>query len=114
MQAQPQKYLFTHIGIKDGLLADDILAVQQDAKGFIWIASQNALQRYDGQRLLNFYQDPANENSLPKGGIRGIKMDKKNRLWVLSGTVSVGYFDVIQNLPARSTIAKTTVLAYSK
>ncbi|MHA4842510.1 ligand-binding sensor domain-containing protein [Flavitalea antarctica] len=94
MQAQPQKYLFTHIGIKDGLLADDILAVQQDAKGFIWIASQNALQRYDGQRLLNFYQDPANENSLPKGGIRGIKMDKKNRLWVLSGTVSVGYFDV--------------------
>ena len=80
--------------MKDGLLADDILAVQQDAKGFIWIASQNALQRYDGQRLLNFYQDPANQNSLPKGGIRGIKMDKKNRLWVLSGTVSVGYFDV--------------------
>jgi len=93
-QAQTQKYLFTYLGIKDGLLADNIIAVQQDDKGFIWIASHNTLQRYDGQRLLNFYQDPANETSLPQGGIRGIKLDKKNRLWVLSGTVSVGYFDV--------------------
>lgn len=93
-QAQTQKYLFSYLGIKDGLLADNILAVQQDAKGFIWIASYNTLQRYDGQRFLNFYQDPANETSLPPGGIRGIKLDKKNRLWVLSGTVSVGYFDV--------------------
>jgi ligand-binding sensor domain-containing protein/signal transduction histidine kinase len=93
-QAQPQKYLFTYLGIKDGLLADNILAVQQDEKGFMWIASHNTLQRYDGQRLLNFYQEPGNETSLPPGGIRGIKLDKKNRLWVLSGTVSVGYFDV--------------------
>ncbi|HTF27583.1 MAG TPA: two-component regulator propeller domain-containing protein, partial [Flavitalea sp.] len=93
-QAQTQQYLFSYLGLKDGLLADNILGVQQDAEGYIWIASHNALQRFDGQRFLNFYQDPSSKSSMPAGGIRGIQIDKKNRLWVLSGTNSVGYFDV--------------------
>src|SRR5688572_7943220 len=51
---QTQEYLFSYIGMKDGLLEETVTTVQQDSTGYIWIASQNALQRYDGKRFLNF------------------------------------------------------------
>ncbi|MEJ7586131.1 MAG: hypothetical protein WKI04_01090 [Ferruginibacter sp.] len=46
-QLMPQ-YLFTHIASRDGLASDETMGVQQDEKGFIWIATLDGLQRYDG------------------------------------------------------------------
>lgn len=92
--AQPRQYLFSYIGVRDGLQEESVTMVQQDAKGYIWIASVNALQRYDGQRFLSFFPHGYDPNSLPQGGIRGIGIDRKNRLWILSGKATLGYMDV--------------------
>ena len=92
--AQPQQYLFSYIGLKDGLHEENILKVQQDAKGYIWIATANALQRYDGQRFVNFYPNDNDPRGIPGGSINGMLIDKKNRLWILSGNDAVGYLDV--------------------
>ncbi|MES2894182.1 MAG: triple tyrosine motif-containing protein [Bacteroidota bacterium] len=92
--AQPQQYLFSYLGMKDGLQEEAIMTVQQDSIGYIWIASQNALQRYDGKRLLNFPHRENDPTSLPSGGISGMIIDKQNRLWILSGSGIVGFLDV--------------------
>jgi ligand-binding sensor domain-containing protein len=89
--AQPQNYLFAHLGLKDGLTQQNIGAVQQDARGFIWIAAGNTLQRYDGYHFLNFRG--GTKGLFPYGAIRSMQMDAKNRLWILNGDRSVGYLD---------------------
>ncbi len=92
VKAQPtQEYLFSHFGVKEGLPEEMVTTVQQDAKGYIWVASQNMIQRYDGQRFINFFHKDSDPNSIPAGGITRMQMDKKNRLWILSGMSSFGY-----------------------
>jgi ligand-binding sensor domain-containing protein len=93
VMAQHQ-YLFDHLGKKDGLLNESVFAVQQDKKGYIWISSYNSLQRYDGWRFVNFYHNPDDPLSIPAGGIRGMQMDTRNRLWLITSKNILGYLDV--------------------
>ncbi|HMJ48636.1 MAG TPA: two-component regulator propeller domain-containing protein, partial [Ferruginibacter sp.] len=92
--AQPQQYLFSFMGTKDGLEEEFVLGVQQDTKGYIWIATHNALQRFDGQRFMNLYHKENDAHSIPGSGIKSIMIDKKNRLWILAGPSNLGYLDV--------------------
>ncbi len=49
---------FRHLGADDGLAASDVHAVAQDAAGYMWIASDSGLQRYDGYRFSTYTHDP--------------------------------------------------------
>lgn len=84
--------MFNHIGIRDGLHQEIVTTVQQDGNGFIWVAAGDVLQRYDGFRFLNFHTG-SKKSGLPDGAIRGLSIDRKNRLWLLIGDSSVGYMD---------------------
>lgn len=87
--AQQPNYLFQRLGVKDGLFEETVHAVQQDAKGFLWLNFRTLIQRYDGYRLLNFYPG----TQLPDGNVRAMAIDKKNRLWLLSGDATLGYLN---------------------
>ena len=39
---------FVHLSIEDGLSENDARAILQDQLGFIWIGTQDGLNRYDG------------------------------------------------------------------
>jgi ligand-binding sensor domain-containing protein/putative methionine-R-sulfoxide reductase with GAF domain len=75
-------YPFRHISQQDGLLHNEVYSITQDDKGFIWIATKNGLQRYDGYNFIRYPELLID----PKDGITYITslyMDKKNRmLWI--------------------------------
>lgn len=39
---------------KDGLSSDKIHALYKDSRGFIWIGTENGLDRFDGQNFVHF------------------------------------------------------------
>lgn len=90
-----QEYLFSHISTREGLASNDVIAVQQDKEGFIWIATLNGLQRYDGSRLLTFRHRADDTTTIPGNKIVFMQMDTKNRLWLLCDDNDVGYFNTI-------------------
>jgi ligand-binding sensor domain-containing protein len=87
--AQEPNYLFEHLGVKDGLYEETLGAVQQDAKGFIWVNTSTVVQRYDGHRFISFFPG----RRLPEGAIRSMTIDKKNRIWLLIGDSYFGYLN---------------------
>src|SRR6478609_9862206 len=87
-----QEYLFSHLGTREGLVSSDVMAVQQDKEGFIWIATLNGLQRYDGTRFLNFRHKAGDTTTIPGNKISSMQMDNKNRLWLLCDDNETGYF----------------------
>ncbi|MBC6492616.1 hypothetical protein BC349_16255 [Flavihumibacter stibioxidans] len=94
LRAQPPSYLYSHLGKQDGLVSDQLMIVQQDKKGYIWIASHHGIQRFDGHRFLDIRHRPGVPGSIPPGIVYLMAMDKKDRLWLVFGDFKVGYLDV--------------------
>jgi ligand-binding sensor domain-containing protein len=87
-------YLFSHIGTSKGLVSDEITGIEQDSQGFIWISSQDGLQRYDGRRFISFQHRPGVASTLPNDYIHWMTLDKRNRLWLILEENIVGYFSI--------------------
>lgn len=74
--------------ISDGLSQGMILGLEQDKKGFIWVATKDGLNRYDGHRFTVLTHDPYNPFSLSDNHCSALLLDRRGRLWV--GTLNKG------------------------
>ncbi len=88
-----QQYLFSPIHTRDGLASEVVNAVTQDDKGFIWIATNNGLQRYDNKTFLTFYHKDDDAKSITSNRVLWLKKDTRNRLWLLLEDNKIGYFN---------------------
>ena len=56
--------------------------IEQDIQGFIWIATQGGLNKYDGQKVTHYLPNAKDANSLPGSWIVDIFSDSEGNLWV--------------------------------
>lgn len=66
----------------DGLSNNYILSLHQDHAGFMWIGTENGLNRFDGQHFISFRFDPDDSTSISNNWILNIHEDQKGNLWV--------------------------------
>ncbi len=57
------------------------------------LPGNKGLQRFDGQRYLTFGYQKNNPSAIPYNYIIQLLMDKKKKLWVLTGDGKIGTFD---------------------
>lgn len=77
----------------EGLAANDVRCTIQDGEGFIWVATSDGLQRFDGTRFITFRHSSLNPSSLPSNDILQLLLDNQKRLWVLLSSGRIGIFD---------------------
>lgn len=82
-----------HLGRSGGLSSHEIVSSVQDEAGYIWIGTNNGLQRYDGTRYITFRYHKNNPRSIPHNSILNIYIDKKKNLWVITHDGKLGIFD---------------------
>jgi signal transduction histidine kinase/ligand-binding sensor domain-containing protein len=93
-QAQePRRYSFTHYSITNGLSAYHVNHLVQDERGYMWLATFDGLQRFDGTRFLTFRNNKNDSRSIPDNVVHQLLLDKQNNLWMLTGDGSIGMFD---------------------
>ncbi len=73
---------FELINTESGLSNNIVFDIYQDKEGFIWFATDNGLNRYDGYHFKKFYHDPADSTSLSSDITRKIIEDKRGNLWI--------------------------------
>lgn len=59
-----------------------ITGMAQDAYGFVWIATENGLNRFDGWKCVSYFHDEKDASSLAGNTVRKLLTDKEGRLWV--------------------------------
>ncbi|HVT60081.1 MAG TPA: two-component regulator propeller domain-containing protein [Thermoanaerobaculia bacterium] len=62
----------------DGLVHDGVRAVTQDARGFLWFATNGGLSRFDGYGFKNY----GKSDGLPDVLVRAVLESKDGRLWL--------------------------------
>ena len=84
-----------HINVGDGLSQSSVNYIFQDAHGFMWFATGDGLNRYDGKEFIVYksrFNDTSSSNLKYRNINSNIYEDKNNRLW-MSTDAGISYWD---------------------
>jgi len=73
---------FESITTSEGLIQNTVRSIIQDRKGFIWIGTQDGLNRYDGKRFVAYTHKKSDSTSISDNYIDEIFEDHAGRLWI--------------------------------
>ncbi|WP_262903594.1 hybrid sensor histidine kinase/response regulator transcription factor [Niabella beijingensis] len=80
--AQPPARYFGNISVDKGLSQSTVFAVVQDSLGFMWMGTQDGLNRYDGKSF-RIYRPVKNlPGSIGSYYIKCLFTDREGRLWI--------------------------------
>lgn len=86
------RIIFSRFTKKEGLASNTVFQTVQDRHGYLWVATQNGLQRFDGNRFVTFRHAAGDTTTIPDNNIGHLFIDSKERLWVMFDK-SIGLFD---------------------
>ncbi len=66
----------------DQLSDNRIHAICQDSIGFVWIGTENGLNKFDGYRFYQYFPDESDSLSLISNYVRSLCRDRGGRLWI--------------------------------
>ena len=80
--AEAPALVLEHLTSADGLPQGPVDGVLQDSQGFVWIATEDGLVRYDGGELHRYAYSRNNPQGLPGNFVREIVEDAHHDLWI--------------------------------
>jgi ligand-binding sensor domain-containing protein len=99
-----QQYIFTSYSSGDGLVSNYVRQVFQDSKGFLWIATQEGISKYDGYRFTNY----DTHNGLSLSFINDFYESKDGRLYIACNDGSIDA--IIENKVFRIAVPEKIVI----
>ncbi|NLI25403.1 MAG: response regulator [Bacteroidales bacterium] len=101
-QSSAQTLAFDRFSVYNGLSNSHVYCVFQDSTGFIWIGTEDGLNRFDGFSFRIYRNVPGDTTSLPDNVIYGICPDAGDDFWVATNSGIARYnseFDYFENIP---------------
>ncbi|WP_092438926.1 two-component regulator propeller domain-containing protein [Williamwhitmania taraxaci] len=83
---------FEKLPSHNGLISNIVSAIFQDKFGYMWFATDNGLNRYDGIKIVTYKNIHTDTNSLSNNVVTCICEDRKGNLWIGTGN-GLNYFD---------------------
>jgi ligand-binding sensor domain-containing protein len=80
-----EQTVIKRLGISNGLSNNSVRCIYQDKRGFIWLATYDGLNRYDGREFKVFRNKIGDSTSLPHNYIYTLYEDADQQFWVGTG-----------------------------
>ncbi len=89
LQAQDQNtyQLIRHLTMEDGLPSNNVYSIVEDSKGFLWLATDDGVVKYDGENMKIF----TTADGLPKNDIFDVREDSWGRIWLMCQADDIVY-----------------------
>lgn len=78
---------------KDGLSSNTIFAMCRDSFGFLWLGTEDGLNRFDGANYKVYRHDPDVEGTLKVNHVTALCEDHQGRLWIGTNGGGLSYYD---------------------
>ncbi|OYT69702.1 MAG: hypothetical protein CFK52_13190 [Chloracidobacterium sp. CP2_5A] len=79
----PNKLRFQRFELNQSLSNPSAMSLAQDRRGFLWIGTEDGLNRYDGRRIVSYRRNPDAPRSLPSNAVVGLCSARDGELWAL-------------------------------
>jgi hypothetical protein len=73
---------FDRLSLEQGLSQSSVMDILQDSRGYVWLATEEGLDRFDGLSLRAYKHDPADAASLPSSFVWDVEEDASGDLWI--------------------------------
>ncbi|SFE00728.1 Signal transduction histidine kinase [Chitinophaga sp. CF118] len=91
--SQNQQIKFVHLGANEGLSQSNVTSILQDIRGWMWLGTQDGLNKYDGYQFKVYKNDESNTTSLSNNFVKSIAQDKKGNIWIGTWGGGLNRFD---------------------
>jgi len=88
-----QTYNIQNYTTREGISHNEVRSVARDSSGFLWIATWDGLNRFDGYSFRNYYYNSEDSLSIPYFSIMRIVIDRFNNLWLFSDLRQAALYD---------------------
>ena len=78
---------------KDGLPSNHIYKCVEDNRGFLWVATDAGIARFDGKHFQNF----TTQQGLPDNEVLSVFKENNGTIWITCFKQSPAYFNEVQN-----------------
>jgi len=75
---------FTTYTVSNGLAHQQVKALYQDSKGYLWIGTWDGLTRFDGHSFITYRHSPDDSTSIFSDEVYCITEDSTHALWVIT------------------------------
>ncbi len=115
LQGNAQKlsdFIFEKYTIKNGLSQSATMCIYQDKLGYIWVGTQQGIDRFDGYSFKQYSHDIKNDFSRASGWVIDIKEDEKGNIWTSDTYGHISFLNISNDhwenitLPVRDSLFK--------
>jgi len=89
---------FEQISLEEGLSQSVVNAILQDRQGFLWVGTDDGLNRYDGYNFKIYKPDIHNPNSISERDITAIVEDQQGYLWIGTQSGGLNRYDPVSGI----------------
>jgi ligand-binding sensor domain-containing protein len=82
LTVKSRQLFFSRYSLPEGLSQSVVNCIFQDSKGFMWVGTQNGLNRFDGYSFRVYTYNPADSTSITNNWIYAVAEDKDGNLWI--------------------------------
>lgn len=82
VRGQGTEISFGHYGLSNGMSDNTVTCVHFDKKGFLWIGTNEGLNRFDGESFLALNKNSDQKESICGNSITAIEEDAAGNLWI--------------------------------
>lgn len=76
------QYFFERYSITNGLSDNTVNDILKDNRGFLWLATPNGVNRFDGYEFRKYYHNSLDTFSIPSSWVNSLSQDNNGYLWI--------------------------------
>lgn len=84
---------FEKISVQNGLSHNKVNCILQDKRGFIWLGTDDGLNRFDGRNFMIFRNKPNDSTTISGNIITDLIEDKQGRIWIATSDGGMSRYD---------------------
>jgi signal transduction histidine kinase/ligand-binding sensor domain-containing protein/DNA-binding response OmpR family regulator len=93
-----QSITFNHLTVEDGLSNNEVTSIIQDKVGFIWIGTNDGLNRFDGYSFKTYRHIIKDSSSLSDNSVWCLLEDRYGFIWIGTKSGKLNRYDPVKNI----------------